>query len=71
MIPSDVVGTNIAGPFRTGETDVPFFGSAHPSGFHAVFADGSVHSISYDVDPFVFDRLGNREDDEVLDLADL
>ncbi|MCH8839569.1 MAG: DUF1559 domain-containing protein, partial [Planctomycetes bacterium] len=70
-IPSEVVGTNIAGDFLTGETDVPFFGSAHPGGFNAVFADGSVHTIRYEVDPFVFDRLGNREDGEFFDFADL
>lgn len=56
---------------RGGETDMPFFGSAHPAAFNSVFADGSVHAISYDIDPFVFDRIGNRDDGEVLDLNDI
>jgi len=52
-------------------TDVVNFGSAHPAGFNAVFADGSVHTINYDVDPFVFDNLGDRQDGEVLDFSEL
>lgn len=43
------------------------FGSAHPGGFNTVFADGSVHSISYDIDPIIFNYLGNRKDGEVID----
>jgi prepilin-type N-terminal cleavage/methylation domain-containing protein/prepilin-type processing-associated H-X9-DG protein len=38
------------------------FGSAHPGGFQAVFLDGSVQIISYDVDPLVYQGLGNRND---------
>ena len=53
------------------EADVIYFGSAHPGGFNAVFADGSVHTIGYDVDADLFDRLGNREDGELVDLAQL
>lgn len=56
---------------QKGQTDVPFFGSAHPTAMNSVFADGSVHSISYDVDPFVFDRIGNREDGQTVDLEQL
>ncbi len=52
-------------------TDVVNFGSAHPGGFNAVFADGSVHTINYDVDPFVFDNLGDRQDGEVLNFNEL
>jgi prepilin-type N-terminal cleavage/methylation domain-containing protein/prepilin-type processing-associated H-X9-DG protein len=40
--------------------NVLHFGSAHASGINAVFADGSVHSINYDVDPFIFNALGTR-----------
>jgi prepilin-type N-terminal cleavage/methylation domain-containing protein/prepilin-type processing-associated H-X9-DG protein len=36
------------------------FGSAHPGGFNAVFADGSVHTISYDIDLDVFNATGTR-----------
>ena len=38
------------------------FGSAHPSGMHATFADGRSTTISYDIDPEVFNRLGDRRD---------
>jgi hypothetical protein len=36
------------------------FGSAHTNGIQAVFADGSVHTIGYDVDLVVFNALGTR-----------
>jgi prepilin-type N-terminal cleavage/methylation domain-containing protein len=36
------------------------FGSSHAATMNAVFCDGSVHSISYDVDPDVFLVLGKR-----------
>jgi prepilin-type N-terminal cleavage/methylation domain-containing protein/prepilin-type processing-associated H-X9-DG protein len=48
-----IAGTNAS--FRTP-------GSAHPAGLNAVFADGSVRSIGYDVDPETFNCLGHRED---------
>jgi prepilin-type processing-associated H-X9-DG protein len=35
-------------------------GSAHPGGFNAVFADGSVRSINYDVELYVLNALGTR-----------
>jgi prepilin-type N-terminal cleavage/methylation domain-containing protein len=54
-----------------GQADVPFFGSAHPGVMNSVFADGAVHTIRYEVDPFVFDRVGNREDGQVVDLEQL
>ena len=38
------------------------FGSAHPSGFHVVMCDGSVHSISYDIDALVHIAQGGRND---------
>jgi hypothetical protein len=38
------------------------FGSAHPAGFNAVFADGSVHNIKYGIDTDVFNALGHRSD---------
>jgi prepilin-type N-terminal cleavage/methylation domain-containing protein/prepilin-type processing-associated H-X9-DG protein len=53
------------------EAGVVNFGSSHPGGFNSVFADGSVHPISYDIDPFVFDRLGDREDGELVDMSQL
>ena len=38
------------------------FGSAHPVGCCFLFADGSVSVISYQLDPEVHRRLGNRRD---------
>ena len=35
------------------------FGSSHVGNFAAVFADGSVHHISYSIDPTIFSQLGN------------
>jgi len=42
------------------------FGSAHSGGINAVFADGSVKSISYDVDLENFNRMGSRLDGEIV-----
>ena len=39
-----------------------FFGSAHPTAFNCSMADGSVTSISYDVDGIAFARICNRRD---------
>jgi prepilin-type N-terminal cleavage/methylation domain-containing protein len=44
------------------------FGSAHPSSFHVVFCDGSVHAISYDVAPLTHRALAHRFDGEVFSL---
>jgi len=38
------------------------FGSAHPSGFHAVMGDGSVNLLKYKINQNVFSNLGNRKD---------
>ena len=52
-------------------SDVLNFGSPHPGGFNCVFVDGSVHTIRYDIDQLLFDRLGDRRDGEVIDLSQL
>jgi prepilin-type N-terminal cleavage/methylation domain-containing protein/prepilin-type processing-associated H-X9-DG protein len=36
------------------------FGSAHPGGINSVYADGSVHTINYDVDLEIFNAAGTR-----------
>jgi prepilin-type processing-associated H-X9-DG protein len=42
------------------------FGSAHSGGVNAIFADGSVTTISYEVDRENFNRLGHRHDGETI-----
>jgi prepilin-type N-terminal cleavage/methylation domain-containing protein/prepilin-type processing-associated H-X9-DG protein len=46
------------------------FGSSHPGRMNAVFADGSVRTISYSVSPEVFQRLGNKSDYQVVNPDD-
>ena len=38
------------------------FGSSHPGGWLVAFCDGSVRTISYDLDPETHRRLANRAD---------
>lgn len=47
------------------------FGSAHVSGVHVVLCDGSVHHISYAIDPQTWRRLGDRADGEPVDTTAL
>jgi len=47
------------------------FGSSHPSGVNAVFADGSVRAVRFTVPDAVFERLGNRSDGAVVSETDL
>ena len=49
------------------DRDVYYFGSAHPSGFNGIFADGSVRGLKYDIDVVLFNALGTRAGDEVVD----
>jgi hypothetical protein len=44
------------------------FGSAHPSGFNGVLADGSVRVFNYNIDVNNYMRLGNRADGQTLTL---
>jgi len=41
-------------------------GSAHQSGLNAVYADGSVALLTYDIDPETFNCLGHREDGQTV-----
>jgi prepilin-type processing-associated H-X9-DG protein len=45
-----------------------YFGSAHSAGMNAVFADGSVHPITYDIDARIFNYLGDRKDQRSFTL---
>ncbi|MEX0613652.1 MAG: DUF1559 domain-containing protein [Pirellulales bacterium] len=47
------------------------FGSAHPGGVNAVFADGSVHTLNYDIEHVIFNRLGDRADGESIEMSNL
>ena len=42
------------------EKDVVYFGSAHSGGFHGIFADGSIQTLSYDIDVVLFNSLGDH-----------
>jgi type II secretory pathway pseudopilin PulG len=44
------------------------FGSAHPVGINAVFGDGSVRTIRYEIRAEMFNRLGHRADGQVVVL---
>jgi prepilin-type N-terminal cleavage/methylation domain-containing protein/prepilin-type processing-associated H-X9-DG protein len=46
------------------------FGASHPGRFNVLLADGSVRSISYNVDPLVFSYLGNKSDGQVINSND-
>jgi hypothetical protein len=46
-------------------------GSAHSFGIHGLFGDGSVRSISYDIDRVTLNRLGNRDDGDMVDESAL
>jgi prepilin-type N-terminal cleavage/methylation domain-containing protein/prepilin-type processing-associated H-X9-DG protein len=47
------------------------FGSSHTGGFNIVFADGSVHLLSYAIDPITFSWLGNKSDGQAINAGDL
>ena len=47
------------------------FGSAHPTTWQASLCDGSVHSISYDIDTEVHYLLGVRNDGQLVDKSKL
>jgi prepilin-type N-terminal cleavage/methylation domain-containing protein len=46
------------------------FGAAHPAGWNAAMCDGSVQSISYDIDWRVHRDFGNRMDSSAIDSRD-
>jgi prepilin-type processing-associated H-X9-DG protein len=48
-----------------------YFGSAHSSGINAVFGDGSVRHIRFNVDPLTFMRAVVIDDGQVIDLNGL
>jgi Protein of unknown function (DUF1559) len=55
---SDICGT---------QADNYYFGSAHTAGFNSVYADGSVHTLTYDVDIVLLNGLATRAGGELID----
>jgi len=53
---------------RIGFDNTCGFGSAHPSVVLMGFCDGSVQSVSFDIDPVMHGRMANRKDGEVVSL---
>lgn len=47
------------------------FGSAHAGVFGSTFADGSVRFFTFEIEVPLYDRLGMRNDGEVVDTSDL
>jgi prepilin-type N-terminal cleavage/methylation domain-containing protein len=47
------------------------FGSAHPGTWNALMCDGSVHQISYSMDPKIFTYLGCINDGNIVKSTDL
>jgi len=59
-------------PPKQDQTDLGLrgaFGSAHPGGWNCALCDGSVHTISYDIDPEAHVFLSNRQDREPRDSS--
>jgi prepilin-type N-terminal cleavage/methylation domain-containing protein len=53
------------------DRDILYFGSAHPGGIHGMFADGSVRTLNYDIDVVLFNGLGTRAGEELIDESAL
>jgi prepilin-type processing-associated H-X9-DG protein len=64
-------------PIRNGgstQKETFLLGSAHSSGMHGLFADGSTRTISYDIDMDVLNSIGTRNGEalrETLDFTDV
>lgn len=57
-------------PLRDGQSStIDCFGSSHPLVCQFVFCDGSARPISFDIDPEIHRRLGNRQDRMPIDDA--
>ncbi len=57
--------------YKTGNYANFYFGAAHTTVCHMVLCDGSVHGISYNIDPAIHARLGNRADGYQVDKTEI
>ncbi len=57
----------LPGPDTPGIGGSLAFGAAHLNGFQMVFCDGSVHMMSYTIDPLTHSLLGDRADGQTID----
>jgi prepilin-type N-terminal cleavage/methylation domain-containing protein len=48
-----------------GATYILNFGGPHASTMNLVYADGSTHSVEYDIDPLVWNAMGGRDDGDI------
>ena len=67
----DTEGVPLSPDGGCGHSSNMSIGSAHAGGVNAMFADGSVTSISYGIDPETMNRLAHRSDGEVVDTSQL
>ncbi|MBN2212093.1 MAG: DUF1559 domain-containing protein [Sedimentisphaerales bacterium] len=56
---------------RPGYPNYTTFGSTHPGGFKMLFCDGSVRTVSYEIDEETHRCLGNRKDGMAIDGSKL
>jgi hypothetical protein len=47
------------------------FGGPHPTGWMALFCDGSVRFLPFEMNPIIHQRFGNRLDGEAIDMSSL
>ena len=71
LAPQEFFQPSNDGDGRDSRGPEPRFGSAHPATFQMVFCDGSVHSISYDIEPASHRALAHRFEGDVAQVDGL